>query len=110
MVEQKEIKFGKNAKENDTLVQQITLKNNGNEPWKTGAYFKCLSNSQILGKDFKISCKVNKDATVNIELIFDDIKNKVESSTDEYFVYYQMFNANDEAFGNITKFRIFFQD
>jgi hypothetical protein len=110
MVEQKEIKFGKNTKENDTLVQQITLKNNGNEPWKSGAYFKCLSNSQITGKDFKISCKVNKDATVNIELIFDDIKNKVEPSTDEYFVYYQMFNANDEAFGNITKFRIFFQD
>lgn len=110
MVEQKEIKFRKNQKENNVLVQQITLKNNGNEPWKSGAVFKCLSNSQIMGKDFKIACKVNKDATVNIEIIFEDFNDKIEPSTDEYFVYYQMFNSNDEAFGNITKFRLLFQN
>ena len=106
----KDIKFNMDNKESDILMQQITLKNNGNEPWKSGALFKCLPDSQIKGNDFKIECKVNKEATVNIEIIFDNFKEKLIDSVNEYFVYYQMFNSNNEAFGNITKFRVIFQN
>ena len=106
----KDIKFTLDKKENDVLIQQITLKNIGNEPWKAGAVFKCLPDSQIKGKDFKIECKLNKDATNNIELIFDNAKDQIMPSVNEYFIYYQMFNSNNEAFGNITKFRVIFQN
>ena len=91
-------------------MQQITLTNNGNEAWKSGSVFKCLPDSQIIGKDFNIECKVNKEATINIELIFDNLKDKVQPSTDEYFVYYQMFNSNNEAIGDISTFKIIFQN
>jgi len=106
----KDIKFNIDKKNNDTLVQQITLKNIGNEAWKSGTVFKCLPDSQIKGNDSKIECKVNKDATVNIEIIFDNAKDNLIMTKNEYFVYYQMFNSNNEAFGNITKFRVIFQD
>ena len=106
----KDIIFNMEKKENDMLVQQITLKNIGNEVWKAGTVFKCLSDSKIKGNDFQIECKVNKDQTINIELIFDDIKDSILPSVNEYLVYYQMFNSNNEAFGNISKFRILFQN
>ena len=106
----KDIKFTLDKKENDILMQQITLKNIGNEPWKAGAIFKCLPDSQIKGNDFKIESKLNKDATNNIELIIDNVKNQITPSVNEYFIYYQMFNSNNEAFGNITKFRVLFQN
>ena len=106
----KDIIFNMDKKENDMLVQQITLKNIGNEPWKAGTVFKCLSDSKIKGNDFQIECKVNRDQTINIELIFDDIKDSILPSINEYLVYYQMFNSNNEAFGNISKFRILFQN
>ena len=106
----KELKFKPNNKENNIIVQQITLTNNGNEAWKSGSVFKCLPDSQIIGKDFNIECKVNKEATINIELIFDNLKDKVQPSTDEYFVYYQMFNSNNEAIGDISTFKIIFQN
>lgn len=106
----KDIIFNMEKKENDMLVQQITLKNIGNEAWRAGTVFKCLSDSKIKGNDFQIECKVNKDQTINIELIFDDIKDSILPSVNEYLVYYQMFNSNNEAFGNISKFRILFQN
>ena len=109
-VNTKDFKFEMEKKENDILMQQITLKNTGNEPWKVGCYFKCLPDSMIKGNDFKIECKLNKDQTVNIEIIFDNFKDNIMPSVNEYFVYYQMFNSNNEAFGSISKFRVLFQD
>ena len=106
----KDIISNMEKKENDMLVQQITLKNIGNEAWKAGTVFKCLSDSKIKGNDFQIECKVNKNQTINIELIFDDIKDSILPSVNEYLVYYQMFNSNNEAFGNISKFRVIFQN
>ena len=47
---------------------------------------------------------------MNIEIIFDNDKDNLIMTKNEYFVYYQMFNSNNEAFGNITKFRVIFQD
>jgi len=106
----KDIIFKLENKENNILVQQITLKNNGEEPWRPGAVFKCLPDSQLKGKDIKLECKVNKDATVNSELIFEDFSENLMPSVNEYFVYYQMFNSNNEAFGNISKLRILFEN
>ena len=109
-VDKKDFIFEMDKKENDILMQQLTLKNTGNESWKVGNIFKCLPDSMIKGNDFKIECKLNKDQTVNIEIIFDNFKDKIMPSVNEYFVYYQMFNANNEAFGNISKFRVIFQN
>ena len=106
----KDIIFNMEKKENNLLAQSITLKNTGDEAWKTGTVFKCLSDSKIKGNDFQIECKVNKDQTINIELIFDNIKDYILPSVNEYLVYYQMFNSNNEAFGNISKFRVLFQN
>ena len=105
-----DIKFKIVDKGNDILIQQITLKNTGKKPWKSGSVFKCLPDSQIKGKDYKIECKVDEDATINIDIIFDDFKENLSSSVNEYITYYQMFNSNNEAFGTITKFRVIFQN
>ena len=109
-INKKDFKFNIEDKEKDIIMEQITLKNNGTEPWKSGAIFKCLPDSQLKGNDFKIECKVNKEATINIEIIFDNLKEYLINSVNEYFVYYQMFNPNNEAFGNISKFRVIFQN
>ena len=57
----KDFIFEMDKKENDILMQQVTLKNTGNEPWKVGNYFKCLPDSMLKGNDFKIECKLNQN-------------------------------------------------
>jgi hypothetical protein len=109
-VRNKDIKFKMETKDNYTLAQQITVENTGNESWKSGAVFKCLPDSQLHGKDMKIETKLNKNCTVNFDIIFENFKDSLKPSLNEYFVYYQMFNSNNEAFGNITKFRVLFQN
>ena len=106
----KEIIFSINNKENDTLVKQINLINNGLEDWKPGYYFKCLSDSELKGKDFELQEGVNKHENTNIDIIFENLKEKIETFKDEYNVYYQLFNDNDEAIGNITKFKVVFRN
>jgi len=109
-IRNKDIKFKMEAKDNYVLAQQVTVENNGNEPWKSGAAFKCLPDSQLHGKDMKIETKINQKGTVNFDIIFENFKDSLKPSLNEYFVYYQMFNSNNEAFGNITKFRVLFQN
>ena len=105
-----DIVFSFGSKESDNLVKQITLTNIGFEDWKNGAVFKCLSDSELIGKDFKIENTVNKNDNINIELIFENIQKELKTFKDEYDVYYQMFNSDDEAFGNITKFKVIFRN
>ena len=109
-VNTKELQFEMGKKEKDLLMKQITLKNIGEEPWKPGTVFKCLPDSKLKGNDFRLGCKVNKSQTVNIEIIFDNFKDSIINSVNEYPVYYQMFNSNNEAFGDITKFKVVFQN
>ena len=97
-------------KEDDSLARQILLTNNGFEDWKSGTVFKCLPDSELKGKDYIIDCEVNKNVDINIEIIFEDFKKDLGSFKDEYNVYYQMYNENDEAFGNITKFKVIFKN
>ena len=51
-----------------------------------------------------------KNDNINIELIFENIQIELKAFKDEYDVYYQMFNSDDEAFGNITKFKVIFRN
>ena len=109
-VNDKNIIFSFGNKENDILVKQITLTNNGLTDWENGALFKCLPDSELKGKDYKIESFVNKNDDINIEIIFEEAKKNLESFKDEYDVYYQMFNSDNEAFGNITKFKVIFKN
>ena len=109
-VNDKNIIFSLGNKENDILVKQITLTNNGLTDWENGALFKCLPDSELKGKDYKIESFVNKNDDINIEIIFEGVKKNLESFKDEYDVYYQMFNSDNEAFGNITKFKVIFKN
>lgn len=96
-------------KEIDNLVKQISLINCGEE-WQKGTVFKCLPDSEIKGKEFNINRKVNKNEEIKIDIIFENLKNELFTFKDEYDVYYQMFNENNEAFGDITKFKVIFKD
>ena len=109
-VDDKNIIFSFGNKENDILVKQITLTNNGYVDWKNGAIFKCLPESELKGKDFIIENNVNINDAINIEIIFENFKKDLKVFKDEYEVYYQMFNSEDEAFGNITKFKVIFKN
>ena len=97
-------------KENDNLVRQISLTNSGFEEWQSGNVFKCLPDSELKGKDYKIEQGLNINETINIEIIFQDFKKDLNTFKDEYDVYYQMFNGNEEAFGNITHFKVIFKE
>ena len=110
LVNSNEIKFDMDKKRNNLLSKQITLKNIGEEAWKAGGVFRCLPDSQLKGDDFPIGIKVNKGDTINLEIIFNDFKERLLPCINEYNVYYQMFNSNNEAFGNITKFKVIFQN
>ena len=109
-VDEKNLVFSMINKEDDSLARQILLTNNGFEDWKSGTVFKCLPDSELKGKDYIIDCEVNKNVDINIEIIFEDFKKDLSSFKDEYNVYYQMYNENDEAFGNITKFKVIFKN
>ena len=109
-VDKTDIKFKIANKENNILVQQINVENNGNIDWAAGCCFKCLPDSQIIGNDMKIENKVNKGESTKLEIIFENFEDSLKPSVNEYYIYYQMFNDKNEAFGNITKFRLLFED
>ena len=109
-VDDRNLIFSIENKENGTLAKQIAITNNGFEDWNPGAKFKCLDSSQLKGKDYTIESRINRGDTVNIEIIFEDFKKDLGTFKDEYDVYYQMFNSDNEAFGNITKFKVIFKN
>ena len=109
-INEKTFIFSFSDKENDNLVRQISLTNSGFEEWQRGNVFKCLPDSELKGKDYKIEQGLNINETINIEIIFQDFKKDLNTFKDEYDVYYQMFNGNEEAFGNITHFKVIFKE
>ena len=110
LIEDKILPFSINSKENDTISRQIMITNNGFEDWINGALFKCLPESELKGEDYKIEQGVKTNETTNVDIIFNNIKKDLATFKDEYDVYYQMFNENEEAFGNITHFKVIFKD
>ena len=109
-VDDTNIIFSFGNKDSDNLVRQITLTNTGFQDWKNGALFKCLPDSELKGKDIIIENEVKRNENINVEIIFEDFKKDLISFKDEYEVYYQMFNLEEEAFGNITKFKVIFKN
>ena len=109
-INEKTFIFSFSDKENDNLVRQISLTNSGFEEWQSGNVFKCLPDSELKGKDYIIEQGLNINETINIEIIFQDFKKDLNTFKDEYDVYYQMFNGNEEAFGNITHFKVIFNE
>ena len=109
-INEKTFIFSFSDKENDNLVRQISLTNSGFEEWQSGNVFKCLPDSELKGKDYIIEQGLNINETINIEIIFQDFKKDLNTFKDEYDVYYQMFNGNEEAFGNITHFKVIFKE
>ena len=109
-INEKTFIFSFSDKENDNLVRQISLTNSGFEEWQRGNVFKCLPDSELKGKDYIIEQGLNINETINIEIIFQDFKKDLNTFKDEYDVYYQMFNGNEEAFGNITHFKVIFKE
>jgi hypothetical protein len=109
-INEKTFIFSFSDKENDNLVRQISLTNSGFEEWQRGNVFKCLPDSELKGKDYKIEQGLNINETINIEIIFQNFKKDLNTFKDEYDVYYQMFNGNEEAFGNITHFKVIFKE
>ena len=109
-INEKTFIFSFSDKENDNLVRQISLTNSGFEEWQSGNVFKCLPDSELKGKDYIIEQGLNINETINIEIIFQNFKKDLNTFKDEYDVYYQMFNGNEEAFGNITHFKVIFKE
>ena len=109
-INEKTFIFSFSDKENDNLVRQISLTNSGFEEWQSGNVFKCLPDSELKGKDYIIEQGLNINEAINIEIIFQDFKKDLNTFKDEYDVYYQMFNGNEEAFGNITHFKVIFKE
>jgi hypothetical protein len=109
-INEKTFIFSFSDKENDNLVRQISLTNSGFEEWQRGNVFKCLPDSELKGKDYIIEQGLNINEAINIEIIFQDFKKDLNTFKDEYDVYYQMFNGNEEAFGNITHFKVIFKE
>ena len=109
-INEKTFIFSFSDKENDNLVRQISLTNSGFEEWQRGNVFKCLPDSELKGKDYIIEQGLNINETINIEIIFQNFKKDLNTFKDEYDVYYQMFNGNEEAFGNITHFKVIFKE
>ena len=51
-IDDRNLIFSIENKENGTLAKQIAITNNGFEEWNPGAKFKCLDSSQLKGKDY----------------------------------------------------------
>ena len=84
----------------------ISLKNSGNETLEKGWSFKCLKDiSDLEGNDYNGENDLNINETLKIKLDIDDLQEQLRFFED-YKIYYQLFNKNDEALGSIAKFQI----
>jgi len=90
----------------DMNVQKVTLENIGLAPWK-GVYIRCLEDiSEIIFDENEINNTVNSGNSIDIQLTFPDLKNKLKQNKSVYNCFLQMFNQRNESFGNVTKIKI----
>ena len=90
----------------DNEILQIKIKNTGAAPWR-GVYLKFIDKSEIFGENCEINYNVNSGSSINAQIIFDNLKNQIKSDKKVYYCFLQMFNQNDESFGNITKIKVY---
>ena len=89
----------------DMDAQQIKIINTGMAPWR-GAYLKFVEGSEIIGEIFDINYSVNSGSSINAKINFEDLKTQINSEKKIYYCFLQMFNQNDESFGNVTKIKV----
>ena len=102
-LEPKEFKMEKNE---DNWTFQINLKNIGAAPWRE-VTLRCLNcKSDLIGEECEIDYSVNSGSSINGQLKFYNIKNQLKKGKNVYYCFYQMFNKQNESFGNVTKIKI----
>jgi hypothetical protein len=102
-LEPKEFKM---EKEEDNYTFQISLKNIGAAPWRE-VTLRCINDkSDLIGEECEIDYSVNSGSSINQQLKFYNIKNQLEKGKNVYYCFYQMFNKQNESFGNVTKIKI----
>ena len=89
----------------DMDAQQIKIINTGMAPWR-GAYLKFVEGSEIIGEIFDINYSVNSGSSINAKINFEDLKTQINPDKKIYYCFLQMFNQNDESFGNVTKIKV----
>ena len=90
----------------DSQVQIVSIKNIGLAPWR-GVYLKCIEEkSEIIGEEFEMKYNVNSGSSINAQIKFTDLKNQLKPDKKVYYSFFQMFNLQNESFGNVTKIKI----
>lgn len=96
--------------DNDTAFHQVKITNTGKAPWK-GVTLKCIQDkSEILGEECGIDLNVNSGSSINKEIVFDNLQNQKKPSKNIYYCFFQMFNEQNESFGNVTKIKLQFKN
>ena len=96
--------------EPDIQSQEVTLKNIGLETWK-GTCLKCIADdnkSEIISDDYEIENEVKSGDEIKINIKFYNIKAQLCKDKSVYYSFFEMFNQNNESFGNVTKIKIIF--
>ena len=94
----------------DIQSQEVTLKNIGLETWK-GTFLKCIvddNKSEIIPDDCEIDNEVKSGDEIKINIKFYNIKAQLCKDKNVYYSFFEMFNQNNESFGNVTKIKIIF--
>jgi hypothetical protein len=90
----------------DIGVHQVNLKNTGISPWR-GVTLRCIEDkSEIIGEDCDFKYNVNSGSSINGQIIFNDLKKQLKPGKYIYYCFFQMFNQQNESFGNVTKIKV----
>ena len=102
-LEPKIMKFDKNSKE---VIYPINLLNTGMTRWRN-VYLKCIEEiSEIIGNKCEVSSDIKSGGSYNDQIKFDNLQEKIIPNKKIYYCFYQMFNKENESFGNVTKIKI----
>ena len=90
----------------DSMVQIVSIKNIGLAPWR-GVILRCIEDkSEIIGEEFEINYNVNSGSSINAQIKFNNLQKQLKPDKKVYYSFFQMFNQQNESFGNITKIKI----
>ena len=90
----------------DSQVQIVSIKNIGLAPWR-GVCLKCIEDeSELIGEEFEMNYNVNSGSSINAQIKFTDLKSQLKPDKKDYYSFFQMFNQQNESFGNVTKIKI----
>ena len=95
---------------NNIEMHQVNLKNTGAVPWR-GVTLRCIEDrSEIIGEDYEFKYNVNSGSSINGQINFNDLKKQLKPGKNVYYCFFQMFNQQNESFGNVTKIKVQFKN